>query len=154
MKSIDCTDKSICWIHLWSSYIRWFLKRWGTNWDFLSAKNSHTYVEKSPSESHSCSCRLNLVELGGILAWLELEEHMFGCLGRSFIRFCCSCASVVFLVWFQVCEWDSYSVRDRIFVGFKNIGVCCIQRCNICVIFVKLLIIVENKTQVILVTWM
>jgi len=72
-----------------------------------------------------------LVDLGGILSWPKLEEHVFGWLGRASIRFCCCCASIVFLVWFQVCKWDSYSVRDKIFVGSKTLGVCFIQKCNL-----------------------
>jgi len=26
VKSTDHTNKSICWIHLWSSYISWFFR--------------------------------------------------------------------------------------------------------------------------------
>jgi len=26
VKSIYCTDKSTCWIHLWSGYIGWFFR--------------------------------------------------------------------------------------------------------------------------------
>jgi len=33
-----------------------------------------------------------LVDLGGILAWLELEELVFGWLGRATIRSCSSYA--------------------------------------------------------------
>jgi len=65
-----------------------------------------------------------LVDLGGFLAWLKLEEHVFGWLGRASIKFCCTCTSIVFLALFQVCKWDSYSVGDKIFLGFKNICVC------------------------------
>jgi len=34
-----------------------------------------------------------LIDLAGILAWLELEELEFGWLGRATIKFCSSCAS-------------------------------------------------------------
>ena len=99
---------------------------------FFSVKNSHTILENSIYESHNCSCRLKiLVDLRGILAWLKLEEHVLDWLGRASIRFCCSCASIVFLVWFQVYKWDSYNVGDKIFVGFKNLCVCFIQKCNL-----------------------
>jgi len=56
------------------------------------------------------------------LAWLKLEEHVFDWLGRASIRFCCSCASVLFLVWFEVYKWVFYRVGDKILVGFKNLG--------------------------------
>jgi len=32
--SLDCTDKSTCWIHLWSSYISLFFREWSNTWDF------------------------------------------------------------------------------------------------------------------------
>jgi len=72
-------------------------------------------------------------------ACLKLEEHVFGWLGRASIRFDCSCASVWFLMWFQVCKGDSYNVGDKI-VRFKNLGVLLYTKVYFLRDFVKLLI--------------
>jgi len=60
----------------------------------LSAKNCHSSLENSLSLNHTAaSGRLQiLVDLGGILAWWELKELVYGCLGKASIRFCSSCA--------------------------------------------------------------
>ena len=64
------------------------------NFEFLSVKNCHSYLEIPLSKWHNCSGRLKiLVDYGGILAWLELEELKFCWLGKATIRFCSSCAS-------------------------------------------------------------
>jgi len=60
------------------------------NFEFERKKQSYTSGKLSPSlsESHSCSYRLKiLIDLGGIFAWLKLEEHMFGWLGEASIDF-------------------------------------------------------------------
>jgi len=65
------------------------------DFEFLSVKISHSSMENTFSLNHTAaSVRLKiLVNLGGILAWLELEELEFGWLGRATIRFYSSCAS-------------------------------------------------------------
>jgi len=67
----------------------------GHDFEFLNAKNNHSSLENSLSLNHTAaSGRLKiLVNLGGILPWLELEELEFGLLGRATIRLLSSCAS-------------------------------------------------------------
>jgi len=81
-------------------------------------------IWKTLSGLHSVQLLIEDLEiLEQSFSCLKLEEHVFGWLGRASIRFGCSNASVWFLVWFQVFNWDSYNVGDKILVGFNNIRV-------------------------------
>jgi len=76
-----------------------FIELWH-DFEFFSVKNSQSSLENPISLNHTtASARFKiLIDLKGILSWLELEEFKFGWLGRATIKFVVLVPLVVFLV--------------------------------------------------------
>jgi len=102
---------SIDWFHLNQNYISCFFMSRGANLSF-SKPNRVIHLWEAFSlyntqlELVVWKYWLILVDFGGILACEQLEEHMYGVLGTTTIRFRCSCASG----WFSWCDFKSASV--------------------------------------------
>ena len=122
------------------------------NFRFLSAKNSDAKLETLSLYYIVWSCWSKILET--LFAWWKLEEYVFRWPGRASTRFCYSCGFVSFLVWFQVCKWNSYSVGVKILLGFKNLSVFSLFKSVILEGLCKTFDILHDQAHLILINWM